>query len=143
MSHDFARTNCACENCTRCCRRQPGALTLGDFERIRDALCLSDDMARERFWASGGALVKTSTGTKRVGSITPRMKKGRCVFLNEQNRCSIHAVAPFGCSHFDTHMDAFTAHERSLWLVRQTASAEYQKLRDALPYATSYKPNPY
>ena len=101
-------------------------------------------MARDRFWASPGALVKTNAGTARVGTITPQMRKGRCVFLDDNNKCKIHAVAPFGCAMFDTHMNMETAHARSLFLVRQTASdAGYRKLRDVLPYARSYKPTKY
>lgn len=46
---------------------------------------------------------------KWIGSITPRSQGGRCVFLDEQDRCRIHAVAPFGCAYYDTHMDVAEA----------------------------------
>jgi Fe-S-cluster containining protein len=144
MTSPFARTTCACEACTKCCRQQPGPLAPGDFERIRDFLRETDEETREHFWASPGAIVKTDHGTFRVGTITPRRRKGRCVFLNSKNLCSIHEVAPFGCAMFDTHMGPWEAQPRSLWLVReQVKSQEYRDLRAALPYATSYKPNPY
>jgi len=124
-----------------------------DVERIvqhREAQGFDRDLALEwfkkHFWASPGALVKSlTTGrTIRIGTITPQFKKGRCVFLDENERCKIHAVAPFGCSHFDTHMDNSAGHERSLFMAeKQMESQEYQTLRSELPFAKHYKPFKY
>lgn len=141
--HNFNRTTCACENCVRCCKRQPGALALGDYERIRVYLQTTDDQLQAKLCASPGSLVVRNGKTERVGSITPRMHKGRCVFLDANDRCSIHAVAPFGCSMFDTHMNYATAHPRSVWMARSNMDAAYQSLRRVLPYARSYKPSIY
>jgi len=149
VEHGFTRTKCACENCTACCKRQPGPLANGDFERIAKAQGwapeIALEMARKHFVASGGALVKDQvTGeTTRVGTITPRRVKGRCIFLTADNKCSIHAVAPFGCAYFDTHMSWSVAHPRSLWLVYSTSNEGYQGLRKQLPYTNSYKPTAY
>jgi Fe-S-cluster containining protein len=144
-TNQFDRTTCSCEECKACCKRQPGPLAPGDFERIAEHLGEDRETAKEHFWASPGALVKTADGvTHRVGTITPRFRKGRCVFLDENDRCKIHAVAPFGCSHFDTHMSAVQAMPRSLALVKaQAQDADYQKLRNELPMATTYKPSKY
>ena len=141
----FKRTTCACKDCTACCKRQPGPLAHGDFERIAAYLGETHAQAKEHFWASPGALVKLrdSGQTIRIGTITPRFRKGRCVFLDENDRCKIHPVAPFGCSHFDTHQSAQTAMPRSLWLVKSQTNEYYQRLRNELPYATSYRPTPY
>jgi Fe-S-cluster containining protein len=141
----FDRTTCACEACTACCKRQPGPLVTGDFERIAAFLGETHEQAKAHFWASPGALVKLrdSGQTIRIGTITPRFRKGRCVFLDENDRCKIHSVAPFGCSHFDTHMSAERAMPRSLWAVESQTEPEYQKLRNELPYAKSYRPSPY
>jgi Fe-S-cluster containining protein len=142
--HDFKRTTCACKQCVDCCKRQPGCLIEGDFERIADHLGETKEQAKEHFWASPGALVKTEGGqVVRVGTITPRYRKGRCVFLDENDRCKIHSVAPFGCAFLDTHMSREYAMPRSLAAVRSQCSDQYQKLRDELPYATHYKPTKY
>ena len=151
--HDFFRTTCACENCVACCKRQPGPLILSDVDAISGYLAEKQGVTREvafeglkkQLWASPGALVKDlETGQiSRIGSITPRMKNGRCVFLDDHDRCSIHPVAPFGCSHFDVHMDFETAHPRSLFVARKQMEPEFKKLRDQLPMATSYKPRTY
>lgn len=140
---EFQRTTCACSECVKCCKRQPGPLAYGDFERITEHLGVSRDEGKELFCASPGALVRVGQQTVRVGSITPKMRRGRCVFLDENDRCKIHAVAPFGCAYFDTHMGRDTAMPRSLWLVKSQSDHDYQMLRDELDYATTYKPIDY
>src|SRR5262252_116362 len=142
---NFNRTVCACETCRKCCKRQPGALIPGDLERIARHMQITPEEAKKYFWASPGSLVRdTSTGrVHRIGTVTPQTRKGRCVFLDDHERCTIHAVAPFGCAYFDTHMGHRAAHPRSVWLAHAQCDPEYQKLRDALPYAQSYKPTAY
>jgi Fe-S-cluster containining protein len=77
----------------------------------------------------------------RIGTITPRMAKGKCVFLDEKDRCTIHEVSPFGCAYYSTHMSAAQAQPRSVFAVRSQMQPDYQALRNQLPYARSYKPN--
>jgi len=65
----------------------------------------------------------------------------RCVFLDAQDRCRIHPVAPFGCSHFDPHMDGGEVLVRAQWLYDTIARhAGYRALRRLLPSATSWRP---
>ena len=70
----------------------------------------------------------------RVGSITPKRKKdGSCVFLDANDRCSIHPVAPMGCAFFDMHMTKREGDARSSFVIQaQMTDAAYQKLRDEL-----------
>lgn len=147
--HNFTRTTCACARCVRCCKEQPGPLAPGDFERIvehfREHEQLTHEQAerkvRKQLCAAPGALVHEflTLNTVRVGSITPRSRKGRCVFLTENNRCSIHEVAPFGCAYFDPHMPDEVADPRSVWLAEQQATEQYQQLRDTLQLADNYR----
>jgi Uncharacterised protein family (UPF0153). len=146
MTEPFVRTECSCSECVKCCKRQPGPLAPGDFERIQKHLGASDEEMREKFWASPGCMVKDAFGvTARIGTITPRYdrRKKRCVFLDDNDRCTIHSVAPFGCAYFDTHQSSVTAMPRSVWLARQQMDPDYQRLRDSLPYATHHKPVKY
>jgi Fe-S-cluster containining protein len=130
----FPRTTCACADCIECCTRQPGPLAPGDLERIAAHLGQPVRVAALKFWASPGALVMHSQTrqTFRIGSITPRHVDGRCVFLDADDRCTIHAVAPMGCSHFDTHQDLAEGTRRSMWLARQQLDPAYQSLRRTL-----------
>lgn len=145
MPPPFERTTCACDACVECCKKQPGQLAPGDFERIAKHLGETPEQAKAHFWASGGAVVMDTRTRRqfRIGSITPRLVRKRCVFLTDDNRCMVHPVAPFGCGYFDTHMTLPTAMARSNWVAHACQDLDYQRLRSTLPFATSYKPSAY
>lgn len=140
--HPFSRTTCACKDCVQCCYDQPGALMPGDLGRIAAFLKQPVEAILRFFWASPGALAMNRfTGRLfRIGTITPRREGGKCVFLDDQNRCRIHPVAPGGCAFFDTHMNGKEAQQRSSWLAMEQQNEEYQQLRTTLPTAKSYRP---
>jgi len=54
------------------------------------------------FAASPGAMVLARDGkTYQIPTIVPAQKEdGSCVFLDENDRCTIHPVSPFGCQQF-------------------------------------------
>jgi Fe-S-cluster containining protein len=144
--YPYNRTTCDCKRCVGCCKSQPGPLVPGDLERIAAFRGETVEEAKKNFWASPGALVKNAAGqVARVGTITPRYdrRKKRCVFLDDNDRCTIHSVAPAGCSLFDTHQSMSEAHEKSLWVIRQQMAPEYRALRNTLDYATHHKPQNY
>lgn len=136
----FPRTECACAECVRCCTVQPAHLIQGDIFRITDALVsqgrVTDVTGTLSFLrASRGAVVADSaTGRRyRIGTITPRMEGGRCVFLTPDDRCSIHSVAPFGCAYFDLHMSTTEGDARSLWGLQQISRTQaYAEMRQFL-----------
>ena len=110
----YSRTVCDCEACCALCEACPGMLVPGDWDRIAEYT--GEDLTG---WllASPGALVAKLIGqrvaTFRVPTIVPEVVDGNCRFRFSDGLCSIHEVAPFGCSHFDTHMDATEGGERS------------------------------
>jgi len=76
------------------------------------------DMARFAFdnlLASPGAIVAANGKCFSIPTLVPaRGMDGACRFL-QNDRCAIHAEAPFGCSHFSTEQskeesDAISAH---------------------------------
>lgn len=137
---EFVRSSCACTACTAYCMRHPGMLIPSDLLRIADHLVATGRTkatfeVMDYLWASVGALIgNRATGeTRRVGTITPAMENKRCVFLTEDNRCSIHAVAPFGCAYFDSHEAAVDADVKSLWAHRLIANTPaYEQARQVL-----------
>jgi len=113
----YERTICGCSKCRRPCRTMPGMLIPGDLERIAEYLNHPIKAVLGEVLASPGALVGTRTpfGIRmgRVPTIVPATCKGRCVFLEEDDQCAVHLVAPYGCSHFDFHMSKVEGDERS------------------------------
>lgn len=137
----FERTTCACTQCVEFCSR-PAHLIPTDLQRIGQVLTERGDAdsptdTARYFRASSGT--KVGIYTKRglaivtVPTITPRVENGRCVFLTSDNRCSIHAVSPFGCAYFDAHMPRDESDERVKWSIREISqSASYKAFRALL-----------
>jgi Fe-S-cluster containining protein len=94
----------------------PGALAPEDLEPIRLALGepSAESLARNRLLVSEGAEVALPDGRRlRLRTLVPATDdRGACRFL-DRGRCALHAVAPFGCSHFDAHMTKAESDRRS------------------------------
>lgn len=136
----FPRTECACTDCVAFCHTRPGYLSPGDLFAIANKL-MADGRIHTRagvfdfLRASKGAVVgEAATGKLwRIGTITPKMKDGKCVFLTDDDRCSIHEVAPLGCAYFDDHMSQLEGDYRSMWGLKQiTMTPAYEQLRQKL-----------
>ena len=118
---EFPRTCCACTQCTACCKTMPGMLITGDPERIlahaplpHGAAISVHELCRQFFAASEGAQVILQGQSLRIPTIVPAQHPdGRCVFLDASDRCTIHAFAPYGCSHFDMHQNQQEGDARS------------------------------
>jgi Fe-S-cluster containining protein len=142
----FQRTVCACHKCAEHCHEQPGSCAPGDVERIADFLGKSTSQITHLFRSSPGTtvldlLAGTETTIHTIVPATVKGSAGRCVFLDEDNRCSIHPVAPFGCAMYDDHMNYKECDRRSKWMVREVMrSLTYPILRDSLEPATTYNP---
>jgi hypothetical protein len=58
--------------------------------------------AETHLLASPGALVSKDGKRFRIPTLVPAVTaEGRCINLDPQERCVIHADAPFGCAFFD------------------------------------------
>jgi Fe-S-cluster containining protein len=113
----FIRSECACRECTANCKFISGYLVPADIERIGRALGYSNivTFAFENLAASPGATVMNAEGRVfQIPTLVPRRKSdGSCKFLDEKNRCSIHAISPFGCAFFDAHQSTDEANGKS------------------------------
>jgi hypothetical protein len=107
---------CACAECVRYCRHLPGYLVPSDLERIHLQVASSEDLldwARKHLLASPGAKVLHRGRVFRIPTLVPaRRTDGICTFLTAEERCAIHAVAPFGCAFFDAHQADAEADQR-------------------------------
>ncbi|MCH7727291.1 MAG: YkgJ family cysteine cluster protein [Planctomycetes bacterium] len=112
---DFDRTRCDCERCVDACLNMPGGLIPQDLVRIADHLDVEDSeaWALENLQASPGAEVAHEGELCALPTIVPQsVESGACIFL-KANRCTIHAIAPYGCSHLDMHMNRDESRRRS------------------------------
>ena len=118
VRHRFERTSCDCELCKVPCRHMPGAMIPGDLEAISDHLGvhMSGPWVEEHFRASEGPRVRYQGVWFSVApSMVPAQKEdGSCVFLDDDGRCEVHPVAPFGCAYMDMHMGKEEADARSM-----------------------------
>jgi Fe-S-cluster containining protein len=105
-------------------------LAPGDAELIAKYLGISTDQMTGRLLASPGALIldRATMVPRRIHTLVPdRRPDGTCIFLNEQENCIIHPVAPYGCAYFDDHMSALEGNRRSAAaLVRIETDLVYQ-----------------
>lgn len=140
----FKPTTCTCREDRQNCMEQPGHLLPGQLAEILDYLKVPLSRAAEFFWNSPGMLLGRAGRVFRIRTITPRLENGKCVFYKNE-RCTIHAVAPYGCRYFDVHMRSAKGQKRASWgatFIIEHAT-EYAAERDVLPEATSYKPRGY
>lgn len=113
---DFNRTECACAECIANCRYIPGYLIPADVNRISHHLGYANPFkfAFKYLLASPGATVMQEGRIFQIPTLVPRRKAdGSCMFLDENNRCRIHEVSPFGCAFFDAHQSHMEANKRS------------------------------
>jgi len=107
----FARgVRFGCTACGKCCTKLKGDLPLthDDVVRVSAHLKLSVRAFVAKYCRHVVDVVRTSGRTVRMPSIELRVPpSGRCVFLDDTDRCSIHEAKPFICSQ--TPFMAFVA----------------------------------
>jgi hypothetical protein len=81
----------------------PGNLVPSDLDRLIPATVIDVlKWAEANLLASPGAIVRYGGQLYRIPTLVPATKPdGSCVHLTPDNRCDIHAIAPFGCAFFD------------------------------------------
>jgi len=100
----FERTVCDCSACKINCKFIPVFLLTSDIRRIAEHLGYGNpvEFALDNLLASPGAIVVDHGQIRRIRTLTPaRRQDGAWLFLDEEYRCRIHSVSPYGCSHFD------------------------------------------
>lgn len=110
----WSRRACSCNNCVAACQEMPGYLLPEDLPRIVPMRPGGFDLewCEQHLRASQGALVSCQGQLVRIPTLVPAGTP--CIFLDEEQRCRIHAVAPFGCAQFSTHDTKEEADPKSL-----------------------------
>jgi Fe-S-cluster containining protein len=120
----FERNECDCEKCIQYCLSLPGNLIPADLDTISAHLGYDDlaQFAVENLLASPGAIVSNGESLIRIPTLVPqRRPDGACKFLLHDNRCAIHAHAPYSCAFFHAGQDPHEAEARSLRGLRAIA----------------------
>jgi Fe-S-cluster containining protein len=107
---------CSCRQCISACFRDPGRLVPGDLPKLSRLLQMSEgELAKSCLVkvpvASNGRVALALAPAKRKGRrfVTPpgavasdsyAEEAGRCLFLDEEDRCAVHAAKPFECAAY-------------------------------------------
>jgi len=102
-------TGCTCATCRSFCERHPGLFAPGQVERLAEYLSLSVQEVFARHlvaeWSTDGRIMalRPATVSEQAGSAVeaPADFPGRCVFLTDAGRCSVHATKPLECRRAD------------------------------------------
>lgn len=94
------RSACACGACRQVCHTQPGMLAPGDLQRICRFLDIEPTQAfLEANFRADGRPARIAGENVQLPVLVPETTEaGLCVFLGKTGKCTIHPVAPFGCS---------------------------------------------
>lgn len=132
--YGFERTACACASCSIYCRSMPGMLAPSDLARLTRHLGYGEGPEAElRFGldhlaASPGALVIANGQLMRIHTLVPNLTAKGCHWLDQQGKCSIHAVAPFGCAFYGSHMASGEGSARTAAALEEIVNADQHVL---------------
>lgn len=104
------KPSCACTFCRACCHHKPGMMLPEDVGRLAKQLGLTEKELFDKHLAvdvvhdqdrDTYVLAPASVQTKNAGQVYRHDEGGRCVFLQRDGRCGIHAVKPYECRVVD------------------------------------------
>ena len=115
--------SCSCHECVSACRNDPGRLVPDDVRKLSRLLGISardleNDYLVRVSVASNGRTAHALAPAKRKGrrfvaapgTTAPdnyAKKKGQCIFLDDNDRCSVHEAKPFECGAYMGCRDTF------------------------------------
>ena len=97
-ANDMVKADCQdCKGCCDCCKGMGDSVILDPYDVCRLARGLGRNPAGSDRYSSGAWCLrrKHSSASEDAGK-----REERCVFLNEEGRCSVHAIRPGFCQLF-------------------------------------------
>lgn len=102
---DLSRVECACAKCVNACKDIPGWFLPNEVAEAAAIFKMTEQQFFEKYltvdyWTGDTIFVlRPRTVAEPGGEVSPAYPFGhRCVFLDENNRCSIHAAKPHECA---------------------------------------------
>jgi Fe-S-cluster containining protein len=115
--------NCSCNECISACLNDPGRLVPSDMPKMSRYLKISESDLKKNYLVivsikinglAANALAPAKKSGRRFiaepGTIAPdyySKEKGRCIFLDDKERCLVHEVKPFECGAYMGCRDTF------------------------------------
>lgn len=143
------RKSCRCNRCVRACEQKPGWFAPGEAEKVAKHLGVSlkklfetklgvdywvgaEEGESENVYVLAPAIEEMTPGTE-----YPFDPRGRCVFLTDEGRCSIHAVKPRECREMlhDDSKSTFEDRKKSIVESWRPKQAQIEKLLGRRPEA--------
>lgn len=105
------RESCSCARCTQGCDQRPGWFKPGEVERTAELLGMSVQDLFDRYlvvdwWVAteddqpDAFVLQPGYVHEPTGTEGPAWPGGRCIFLNPDRTCAIHAAKPAECAHY-------------------------------------------
>lgn len=119
--------DCTCKVCVEACTFKPGYFAPGEAERAATLLGLTlqeffDQYLGVDWYDKDETIFVLSPALAYMGGggMFPPDPRGRCIFLDEHNRCKIHAAKPWECRRYhhglsSEHVDAHHEAVASMW----------------------------
>ncbi len=95
--NDMVKADCrGCEGCSQCCRGMGNSIILDPFDVYR----LTTGLGKEMHELIGSAIALNVVDGVILPNLMMTGEEEACFFLNEEGRCSIHALRPGICRLF-------------------------------------------
>ncbi len=107
---------CSCKECVSACHNDPGRLVPDDIVKLSQFMKISIDDLNKNYlvrvpvtinghtaYALAPAKKKGQRYIADPGTVAPAYyaeEKGRCIFLDERDLCSVHEAKPFECGAY-------------------------------------------
>lgn len=115
--------HCICQECVSACHNDPGRLVPDDVRKLSRRLGISERDLENDYLVR----VPVAIGGQTVHALAPAKKRGRrfvaapgtaapdyyakepgqCIFLDDNDRCSVHEAKPFECAAYLGCRDTF------------------------------------
>jgi len=140
---------CSCEGCVSACHKKPGWFIPEEIKPAADSMGLSEKeffdkyLAVDYYFSSTEKLFVLAPVTKRSkpGVEYPLDPRGSCIFITDDNKCSIHAFKPYECKHYD-HLKNHDTLKECHHAIAETWSPHKDKIVELLGREPTVEPSP-
>lgn len=100
---------CSCHTCVQACLKKPGWFAPGEIKPAADLLGMTEEDFFKKYlsvdyWTNPDAnlfVLSPAIVGETPGQEFPLEPTGKCVFLTDEGKCSIHAAKPYECRSYD------------------------------------------